>query len=339
MLQIHTNYSLTKLNTFGLTAAAEYFVEIESLEQLRECIANPQLRTMPWWILGGGSNVVLPDLVHGLVLQVSLRGKDLVAEDDEAWYVRAGAGENWHQFVQWTLSQGWGGLENLSLIPGTVGASPVQNIGAYGVEIKDVFHELQAINLKTGELRTFAHHDCRFSYRDSVFKQEEAGVWCIIAVVFRLAKNHQVKTSYGDIEQALLELGLEKTPSNVAQAVVAVRQRKLPDPAEIGNAGSYFKNPIIPTTQAATLKQQYPELVMYSVDAQSTKLAAGWLIEQAGWKGRELGAVGMFARQALVMVNHGGAIQDDVIRLENKIKDEINQKFGVSIEAEPIKWQ
>lgn len=339
MLPIHTNYSLTKLNTFGLAAAAEYFVEIDSVEQLRECIAHPQLRAMPWQILGGGSNLVLPELVHGLVLKVSLQGKALVGEDDEAWYVRAGAGENWHRFVQWTLSEGWGGLENLSLIPGTVGASPVQNIGAYGVEIKDVFHQLQAINLQTGELRTFSKQDCLFAYRDSVFKQAQAGLWCITDVTFRLVKNHQVKTSYGDIEQSLLDLGLSKTPVDVAKAVIAVRQRKLPDPAEIGNAGSYFKNPIISASQAVTLKEQYPGLVMYSVDAQTTKLAAGWLIEQAGWKGRELGAVGMFARQALVMVNHGGATQQDVIELENKIKDEIKQKFGVSIEAEPIKWQ
>ncbi|WP_410498885.1 UDP-N-acetylmuramate dehydrogenase [Chitinibacter sp. S2-10] len=339
MPQTLPNYPLTRLNTFGLQSAAEQFIAIDDVATLQSCIADPALRSLPWHILGGGSNLVLPELVHGLVLKMDLLGKYLQAEDDDAWYIAAAAGENWHQFVQWTLAQGWGGLENLSLIPGTVGASPVQNIGAYGVEIKDYFHQLSAIHLHTGEIRTFGLSDCQFAYRDSIFKHSAGLDWCILEVVFRLPKNHQVKTSYGDIEKALAELGLSATAHHIAQAVIHVRQRKLPDPAQIGNAGSYFKNPIIPAEQATALQAQHPALVMYPLDAQHTKLAAGWLIEQAGWKGRQLGSVGMFAKQALVMVNHGGAGQRDVKTLEAAVQRDVLNQFGVMIESEPICWQ
>ncbi|WP_348945460.1 UDP-N-acetylmuramate dehydrogenase [Chitinibacter sp. FCG-7] len=338
MPQIQTHHPLTQLNTFGLQAHAEHFVAITTIDQLQACIADAQLRALPWYILGGGSNLVLPELVHGLVLKMDLRGKTLQAEDDAAWYVAAQAGENWHEFVQWTLAQGWGGLENLSLIPGTVGASPVQNIGAYGVEIKDYFHQLTAIHLHSGEIRQFDHADCHFAYRDSIFKQAGGKDWCILEVAFRLPKAHQTKTSYGDIENELATLGLAATLQNVAQAVINVRQRKLPDPAQIGNAGSYFKNPIITLEQAQALKVQYPDLVMYTIDAQRSKLAAGWLIEQAGWKGRQLGPVGMFFKQALVMVNHGGARQRDVKLLEQKVQQAVLEQFGVAIESEPIYW-
>ncbi|WP_373974896.1 UDP-N-acetylmuramate dehydrogenase [Chitinibacter sp. SCUT-21] len=338
MLPIQSHYPLTKLNTFGLQSYAEQFLRIESIEQLQECIRNPELRAMTWSLLGGGSNLVLAELVHGLVLKIDLLGKTLVAEDADAWYVQAAAGENWHQFVQWTIAQGWGGLENLSLIPGTVGASPVQNIGAYGVEIKDVMHELKAVHLHSGELKTFTHDECRFAYRDSFFKQEGAGLWCIVAVTFRLAKEHLAKTSYGEIEQELATQSLAINAANIAKAVIAVRQRKLPDPAVLGNAGSYFKNPIVPNQIAQTLKQQYPGLVLYPVDANHSKLAAGWLIDQAGWKGRQLGPVGMYQRQALVMVNHGGASASDVKALEKEIQLAVQQKYQVTIEAEPISW-
>jgi UDP-N-acetylmuramate dehydrogenase len=338
MPDIFTDYPLTALNTFGLASQAEFFTEIDTVEQLQACIADPQLRALSWSILGGGSNLILAERVHGLVLKMNLQGKALSGEDDVAYYVRAAAGENWHEFVQWTLAQGWGGLENLSLIPGTVGASPVQNIGAYGLEVKDVFHQLEAVHLHTGEQKIFTLDECRFAYRDSVFKQEGAGVWCITAVTFRLPKHHQPKTSYGDIEQELASQQLEPSPANVAKAVIAVRQRKLPDPAVIGNVGSFFKNPLIPTTQAQALKAQFSGLVMYPVDQNTTKLAAGWLIEQAGWKGQSLGPVGMYAKQALVMVNHGGANAQAVQALESAVQASVRELFGVNIEAEPLRW-
>ncbi|WP_034619004.1 UDP-N-acetylmuramate dehydrogenase [Chitinibacter tainanensis] len=337
-MQIIADYPLDKLNTFGLRSRAEQFVAIDSLATLQACIASPELRALHWHVLGGGSNLVLPEVVPGLVLKMALMGRSLHAEDADAWYVSGAGGENWHEFVQWTLAMGWAGLENLSLIPGTVGAAPVQNIGAYGVEVKDVLHSLTAVHLETGEVREFSRAECQFAYRDSFFKQAAGRAWCIVAVTFRLPKVAQLKTSYGDIEQELARQQLSVSAANIAAAVIAVRQRKLPDPAVIGNAGSYFKNPIVPTEQAQALKQQWPALVSFAVDDKHNKLAAGWLIDQAGWKGKQLGPVGMYAQQALVMVNHGGASQQDVKKLEFNIQAAIAAQYGVKLEAEPIFW-
>lgn len=331
-------FNLTAMNTLGLQSAAARVLHFTQLAQLAQWRADPELNQLPCLVLGGGSNLVMSEYIANNVIQVGLLGKRLAREDDTAWYVTAAAGELWHPFVQWTLAQGWGGLENLSLIPGTVGAAPVQNIGAYGVEIKDVFEQLTAMHLKTGEQRVFTLADCQFAYRDSVFKQAEAGQWVITEVIFRLAKDHQTQTNYGDIERELAALNLGNTPSAVSQAVINVRQRKLPDPAQIGNAGSYFKNPIVSAVIHQQVLKKNAKAVAYALPDGQFKLAAGWLIEQAGWKGKRLGPVGMYEKQALVLVNHGGATAADVLALEQAVQADVRAKFGVELEAEPVKW-
>ncbi len=330
--------SLTALNTLGLNASASHLLNLTDPTQITQRRADPQFAQQTWLVLGGGSNLVMSEYIDNTVLQVALQGKRLLREDDVAWYVAAAGGEAWHPFVLWTLAQGWGGLENLSLIPGTVGAAPVQNIGAYGIEIKDVFEQLTAIHLQTGEARVFTLAECQFAYRDSVFKQVEAGQWVITEVVFRLAKNHQTKTQYVDIERELLSLNMGNSPSAVAQAVINVRQRKLPDPAQIGNAGSYFKNPIVCVATHQKVMEKFPSAVAYALDDGQYKFAAGWLIEQAGWKGRRLGPVGMYEKQALVLVNLGGATAADVLTLEKAVQADVYTLFGIELEAEPVKW-
>ncbi|QBC42919.1 UDP-N-acetylmuramate dehydrogenase [Iodobacter fluviatilis] len=337
MLPIQSNFSLQHANTLGLPAIARHFLRLTDTQQLAELCLDPVLSVLPWRILGGGSNLVLADEINALVIAVELKGRRLLKEDDDAWYITAAAGENWHEFVQWTLAQGWAGLENLSLIPGTVGAAPVQNIGAYGVEIKDSLFELTAYRLSDGQARVFSAAECQFAYRDSCFKQAEADQWLIAEVVFRLPKITSLKTNYGDIEQELQVLG-QRTAQAVAQAVIHVRQRKLPDPAVMGNAGSFFKNPIVSNALRASVLAAHPELVSYPAGPAHYKLAAGWLIERAGWKGRQLGPVGMYQKQALVLVNHGGATQHDVVLLTQAVQADVRAQFGVELEAEPVWW-
>jgi UDP-N-acetylmuramate dehydrogenase len=289
----------------------------------------------PLRILGGGSNLVPGERVDGTVIQVALKGRALLGEDSDAWYVTAAAGENWHDFVQWTLAQGWPGLENLSLIPGTVGAAPIQNIGAYGVELKDRFHALTALSLHDGHACVFTPEQCAFGYRDSVFKQAEAGKWLIAEVLFRLPKRWQPVLDYGDLRA---RLGGDITPQAVAEAVIATRRSKLPDPAQIGNAGSFFHNPVVTADVADLLKAAHPMLPCYPQADGRVKLAAGWLIEQCGWKGKALGPVGMFAQQALVLVNHGGACAADVHALMQAVQNEVQTRFGVKLMPEPVWW-
>ncbi|GAA5784279.1 UDP-N-acetylmuramate dehydrogenase [Chitiniphilus shinanonensis] len=338
MPQIATDIDLTPLNTLGLAARAAQLAVVRGGEDVAALAGDAALARMPWQVLGGGSNLVLPEVVPGLTLKVEIAGRRVVGEDEHAVYVAAGGGEPWHEFVQWTLAQGWGGLENLSLIPGTVGAAPIQNIGAYGVEVKDVLHELTAYQLADGERRVFGNAECAFAYRDSVFKHDEAGRWLIGEVVFRLPRNPVLRTGYGEIDAELTGAGLPRTPQGVAQAVVNVRRRKLPDPAVIGNAGSFFKNPIVPAAQRDALLAEHPALVSYAMPDGDYKLAAGWLIEHAGWKGRRLGPVGMYERQALVLVNHGGAARADVAALTDAVRAEVLARFGVAIEPEPVWW-
>ncbi|SMC28649.1 UDP-N-acetylmuramate dehydrogenase [Andreprevotia lacus DSM 23236] len=338
MTAIHTDAALTSLNTLGLTASAARFATVREHADLLQLLADATLRAQLWHVLGGGSNLVLPERVEGLTVQVAVPGRRLLREDDDAYYVAAGGGENWHDFVQWTLAQGWGGLENLSLIPGTVGAAPIQNIGAYGVEVKDRLFALTAWSLQDGAPRVFSNAECAFAYRDSIFKQAEAGRWLIAEVVFRLPKNAPLVTGYGDLQQEIAAQGLPLSHAGVAQAVMAVRRRKLPDPAQIGNAGSFFKNPIIAASQRDALLQQFPQLVSYPAGEGLAKLAAGWLIEQAGWKGRRLGPVGMYEKQALVLVNHGGAARADVAALTAAVQGDVAARFGVQLEAEPVWW-
>lgn len=338
MLLIQTGVDLKPFNTLGLPGCASHFAKLQSVAELAPLRADPVLAGLPWRILGGGSNLWLGGDLDALVLKVEIPGKRLLCEDADAFYVAAGGGENWHEFVLWTLAQGWGGLENLALIPGTVGAAPVQNIGAYGVEVMDRLHELTAIHLRTGETRVFSNTDCCFAYRDSIFKHQEAGKWLIAEVVFRLPKAHQPSTAYGEINKELAALNLSLTPQAVAQAVINVRKRKLPDSMQIGNAGSFFHNPLVSAATREQLLALFPALVSYSQPDGRYKLAAGWLIDQAGWKGKCLGPVGMYEKQALVLVNHGGATGGDVARLAEAVRADVRAKFGVELIAEPVRW-
>ncbi|NMG44754.1 UDP-N-acetylmuramate dehydrogenase [Aromatoleum toluvorans] len=327
---------LRPYNTFGLPARAARLATIEDAAQVAALIAGPEW-TLPRLILGGGSNLVLTRDFPGLVLKVGIAGRRLAGEDADAWYVEAGAGENWHDFVRWTLAQGWPGLENLSLIPGTVGAAPVQNIGAYGLEMAERFHSLQAVSLETGAPLRLAGADCRFAYRDSVFKRELAGRVLITAVTFRLPKGWQPVTGYADVARELAARGIA-TPSalDVSDAVIAIRRRKLPDPARIGNAGSFFKNPVVDADLLARLDAAHPDLPRYPQPDSRFKLAAGWLIDRCGWKGRDLGPVGAYEQQALVLVNRGGATGADVERIARAIQADVFARFGVNLEPEPV---
>jgi UDP-N-acetylmuramate dehydrogenase len=329
------HFPLTPYNTFGIAARARFFAAPASEEELRSLLRSVTARRLPLVVLGGGSNIVLGGDVDALVVHPDMRGIACIGEDATHWLVEAAAGETWHDFVQATLACGWHGLENLSLIPGTVGAAPIQNIGAYGVEITDRLHSLTAMDIATGELRGFSHDECRFGYRDSVFKQELRDRYIITRVRFALLKRPAPRIDYGDIRNELAARGLERpTSRQVAEAVIAIRRRKLPSPADLGNAGSFFKNPVVPPEKLASLRATWPDLVSYPA-GQGAKLAAGWLIERAGWKGRRIGPVGSYEKQALVLVNHGGATGADVLRVAAAIQHAVRETFGVELEMEP----
>jgi UDP-N-acetylmuramate dehydrogenase len=338
------NFPLQSLNTFGIAAHAQAFVRLTSAEQLLGILSDPGLASLPRLVLGGGSNLLLTGDFAGLVLHIALKGRELVSSDATHHYVRAAAGENWHEFVQWTLAQGLGGLENLSLIPGTVGAAPIQNIGAYGLEIKDVFHSLTVFDPAIGATRVMDGAACRFGYRDSVFKQAAGKGLIILDVTFALPRQWRPNLRYAELADAvaMAQAGAEAgstvapTPRLVADTVIAIRRRKLPDPAVIGNAGSFFKNPVVTAAQCASLLQRFPALVHHAQADGSEKLAAGWLIDQCGWKGRNLGAAGVYPKQALVLVNNGGATGADVVGLAQAIQADVEAKYGVRLEPEPV---
>jgi len=327
---------LRALNTLALPGSAAFFARIDSAGQL----ADPALAQTPRFILGGGSNLVLTGDFDGLMLHMATSGKRLVREDTEAWYVEAGAGENWHDFVQWTLSQGWPGLENLSLIPGTVGAAPIQNIGAYGLEVAERFHSLTAWDFEKPAFLTVDRDNCHFAYRDSIFKQQGwhlSGRMAISSVVFRLPKAWEPNTRYADLAQELAALGVTSpTARDISLAIVAIRQRKLPDPAETPNAGSFFHNPVVDRSIAEMLGANFPTLPRYPQPDGRVKLAAGWLIEQAGWKGKSLGPVAMYEKQALVLVNRGGATGTDVKHAMAAVQQDVHARFGIDLTPEPI---
>ena len=331
---------LSRRNTLALPGRAALYARIAAAEQLAALADGHAFDGYRCFVLGGGSNLVLTGDFDGLVLHVAIPGRTLVGEDAGAWYVRAGAGENWHDFVQWTLAQGWPGLENLSLIPGTVGAAPIQNIGAYGLEVAERFHSLTAFDMERGESVRFDRTACRFGYRDSVFKQEGwhlEGRFVITDVTFRLPRQWQPLTRYADIagELAAREV-VTPTAQQIADAVIAVRQRKLPDPARIPNTGSFFHNPVVDAATADRLVAENPSLPHYPQATGRVKLAAGWLIDQAGWKGRDLGPVGMYEKQALVLVNRGGATGADVTALMRAVQSDVRERFGVELTPEPV---
>lgn len=331
------DFPLQRLNTFGINATAAQAVVIDQLDQLAALAEQAELMAQPRLILGGGSNLVLADRVQALVLHLRLLGKSLLSEDAEHFYVQAAGGENWHEFVLWTLAQGYGGLENLSLIPGTVGAAPVQNIGAYGVEVKDLLHQLTVFDLAERKLKTLSNAECRFAYRDSIFKTPAGRDWVIVNVVFALPRQWQPRLAYAELSRYLQQQGdAVLSPTVISKAVIAIRRAKLPDPAQIGNAGSFFKNPLVEADCKNALEQRYPNLVSYPQPDGRYKLAAGWLIDQCGWKGRRLGAAGVYEKQALVLVNHGGASGADIRALATAIQADVQARFGVTLEAEPV---
>lgn len=330
------NYSLQSLNTFGIDVKAKYFVEIHSIEQYHHLLNAGLHSHVPHIFWGGGSNVLLTQDLNALVVKVAIEGIEVIKEDEHHVWVRAGAGVVWHDFVQYTVSHHWAGIENLSLIPGTVGAAPMQNIGAYGVEIKDTFDHLQAFHLTNQVLETFDAEACRFGYRESYFKHEGKGKYLIAYVCFKLNKIAKAQTSYGAIQDVLNAKSItQPSIQDVSDAVIEIRKSKLPDPKEIGNSGSFFKNPTLDATQAAALMEKYPEIPHYPVAGSSEiKFPAGWLIEQAGWKGFRDGDAGVHAKQALVLVNYGQASGKQILALSEKIKQSILSKFGVVLETE-----
>ena len=337
---IEREANLGRHNSLALPGSAALYAYITASSQLASLRNSPAVAERRRFVLGSGSNLVLTGDYDGLVVHMAIAGRALLGEDAEAWYVRAGGGERWHDFVQWTLAQGWPGLENLSLIPGTVGAAPIQNIGAYGLEVAERFHCLNAFDMQTGETTRFDRAACRFGYRDSVFKQEgwhRDGRFVVTGVSFRLAKQWQPLTRYADIA---LELDTQNitAPSaqDVANAVIAIRQRKLPDPAQVPNAGSFFHNPVVDATTVQALLAKHPNMPHYPQADGRCKLAAGWLIEHAGWKGKNLGPVGMYEKQALVLVNRGGATGADVTALMHAVQRDVRSTFGVTLTPEPI---
>lgn len=333
-MEIQNNFSLKPYNTFGIDAKARQFVAVQSVEELRAVLAHHADEKK--FILGGGSNMLLTRDVDALVIHVDLKGKKVLFQDDDSVLVEAQAGENWHEFVLWTIGQDFGGLENMSLIPGNVGTTPIQNIGAYGTEIKDTFVSCQAMEIKTQQLRTFTREECRFGYRESIFKQELKDQYIITSVVFKLTKSiHKINTGYGDIMAELSRLGIGKPGlKDVSNAVIAIRQSKLPDPKELGNSGSFFKNPIISKADFEKVQAKFPDIKFFPVSETEIKVPAGWLIEQAGFKGQRFGNAGVHKNQALVLVNYGGATGQEILNVSKEVQRAVLEKFGIAIEAE-----
>jgi UDP-N-acetylmuramate dehydrogenase len=336
-LRVESGVSLRPYNTFGLPAVAETLVRIASDADVRRVVDHPQYGRAPKFILGGGSNVVLTRDMRQVVLKIEVPGMRFVEERADAWIVEAGAGESWHDLVAWTLANGWPGLENLALIPGTVGAAPVQNIGAYGVELQDRFESLDAVDLVTGRSVSLRAGICAFGYRDSEFKHSLAGRSVITRVRFRLPRPWQPVLGYLELERRMHETGnTHPTPQQVFDWVCAIRRAKLPDPATIGNAGSFFKNPVVTPEQCRDIIGRDPEIVHYKLPDGSVKLAAGWMIDACGWKGKSVGQAAVYERQALVLVNRGAAIGAEVMTLARAIQESVYGRFGIRLEPEPV---
>lgn len=332
---LERNFSLKNHNTFHIDARAETLAVVKTVEDLEEIYNSSKYRSKKKLILGGGSNLLFTRNFIGLVLKMEISGIEVVEDADNSVIVSFGAGENWHQCVMWCIENGFGGVENLSLIPGTIGAAPMQNIGAYGVEIKEVFHSLEAYEIKTGKTVRFYNEDCQFGYRYSAFKGSLKGRYIISKVFLRLTKQPVFNIEYGHLKEALEKMGaIELSLKTVSQAVINVRQSKLPDPLEIGNAGSFFKNPIIENEHFESIKAAYQDIPSYTVDAQSTKVPAAWLIDYCGWKGKRFGDIGVHDKQALVLVNHGNGNGNEILALSKKIQKSVFETFGVQLEPE-----
>lgn len=332
---IKENYPLKKLNTFGIDVSARYYAELSGVEDIRELLAMPEYKNLPKLILGGGSNILFTKNYDGIVLKIALKGIKIINDDNEFYYVKTGAGENWHRLVLHCIKNNYAGIENLSLIPGNAGAAPIQNIGAYGVELESVFAGLEAINILNGNLEAFTKADCKFGYRNSVFKNELSGEYIICSVTLKLRKRPVFNTSYGALQQELDKMGVEKLSIKViSDAVCNIRKSKLPDPAEIGNAGSFFKNPLVSNDKFEELKSKYSDITGYKNSETETKLAAAWLIDRCGWKGKRSGDAGVHKNHALVLTNYGNATGSEIYELSEKISNSVQEMFGIVLERE-----
>jgi UDP-N-acetylmuramate dehydrogenase len=335
MSALKQDFNLRQYNTFNIEVFCKYFTEVSDLNDFLDIIKLSEFRHSEKLILGGGSNILFSKDFDGFVLKNNIKSIQIIAESEDDVYVKVGAGEVWHEFVMWCIERNFAGVENLSLIPGNVGASPMQNIGAYGVEIKDVFHSLEAVNIETGQLKNFSLSECEFGYRESVFKRKLRNQFLITSVTYKLNKKPKFNISYGTISQELERIGVkELSIKAISDAVISIRRSKLPSPNEIGNAGSFFKNPEVTKEFHRELKISYPDIVAHEQASGNIKLAAGWLIEHAGWKGYKHGNAGVHDKQALVLVNHGGAKGKEIFDLSTKIMDSVFSKFGVSLERE-----
>ncbi len=334
-MNIQFDFSLKKFNTFGIEAKAKKFISIQSIQELKTVLSEN--KNQKKFILGGGSNMLLTQDIDALVIHIDLKGIKISKENDDFVWVECQAGENWHEFVLWTIDQGFGGLQNMSLIPGNVGTTPVQNIGAYGVEIKDCMDSCKAISIENQEMRTLTNADCHFGYRESVFKNELKDQYIITTVIFKLTKkNHQINISYGDITTQLQQSNSSTPPSlkEISNAVIAIRQSKLPDPKVLGNSGSFFKNPLVPIADFEQIHKKFPEMKFFPVSDTHVKVPAGWLIEHAGFKGKRFGDAGVHKNQALVLVNYGQATGAEILAVARDVQQTVYAQFGIQIEAE-----
>ncbi|MDX2306499.1 MAG: UDP-N-acetylmuramate dehydrogenase [Microscillaceae bacterium] len=332
-MNIYQNHSLKNFNTFGIEVQAQYFAEFSDLDTLKVLLS--QFSAYPKLLLGGGSNILLTRDFEGIVLRNKLMGIEKISEDENHVRLKVGAGENWHQFVLFCLNHQYAGVENLSLIPGTVGAAPLQNIGAYGVEVKEIIEQVEALRISDLQRVVFDNAECKFAYRESIFKHEAKGQYILTSVTFTLSKKPHFNISYGAIQQTLDEMGIQELSIQaISRAVCHIRQTKLPDPAQIGNAGSFFKNPEIPLAQFEQLQKKYTQIPSYPVNAHTVKVPAGWLIDQAGWKGKRFGQIGVHAQQALVLVNYGGGQGSEIWKLAQEIQKSILDIYGIEIQPE-----
>jgi UDP-N-acetylmuramate dehydrogenase len=335
-ISIQQDVMIKHLNTFGIEAKADYFAVIKDTQELIELLSIQNIHKIPKLILGEGSNILFTKNYAGLVIKNAIKGIQQLEEDKDHYWIQAGAGENWHEFVMHCIQRGYGGLENFSLIPGSVGAAPIQNIGAYGVELSENLFQLEALNLQDGSVRTFTNTECQFGYRDSVFKKLYKDQYAILNVVFRLNKNPKLHIDYGNLKETLQSMNVgQLNIKAISDAVIHIRQNKLPDPKKLGNAGSFFKNPIIPYTQFIELQNKYPQIPYYLTEKKdSIKLSGAWLIEQCGWKGKRFDDVGVYEKQALILVNYGNGSGVEILELANKIQSSVKNKFGIFLEPE-----